>query len=156
MTERSKVIQQVRTALRQMGGGIGRLNGAVGSVVNLKGTDVEILDHIGRTGPVSPGDLATSMNIHPATMTGILDRLENGGWLIRERSVDDRRRVQLRAVRTRGPELVRLYAPMNSSVEQICADLTVEQLETVRDFLASVGEAATRALEDLRQSDGES
>jgi DNA-binding MarR family transcriptional regulator len=89
------------------------------------------------------------MQIHPATMTGILDRLERGGWVLRERAPDDRRRVFLKALRSRGPELVRLYAPMNNALDQICADLSAEQLRTVVDFLRSVSAAASEAATDL-------
>jgi DNA-binding MarR family transcriptional regulator len=153
MTERSSLIQQVRMALRTMGAGFGRLNDVVGSFVDLKGVEVEILDHIGRFGPVSPGHLAETMHIHPATMTGILDRLEEGGWVTRERAPDDRRKVHLKALRSRGPELVQLYAPMNESVSRICADLSDEQLRTVVDFLKSISAAAADAANQLKTQD---
>lgn len=153
MSQKSSLIQQVRMALRTMGAGFGRLNDVVGSFVELKGVEVEILDHIGRFGPVSPGQLAETMHIHPATMTGILDRLEEGGWLTRERAPDDRRRVHLKALRSRGPELVKLYAPMNDSISRICADLSVEQLKTVVEFLESVSAAAAEAANHLKKSD---
>jgi DNA-binding MarR family transcriptional regulator len=149
MADRSALIQEVRLALRSMGAVLGRLNGAVGGAVELKGVDVELLDHIGRIGPVSPSELASALHIHPATLTGILDRLEAGGWIKRERSPDDRRRVSLRALRDRAPELVRLYSPMNKAIGRISADLTAEQLETIRDFLTAVGDAATMAADDV-------
>ena len=151
MSDRSALIQEVRFALRSMGAQLGRLNGTVGAEVELKAVDVELLDHIGRIGPVSPSELATTLHIHPATLTGILDRLESGGWVVRERSSEDRRKVSLKALRTRAPELVRLYAPMNTAIIKICADLTAEQLVAVRDFLRAIGEAATAAVDELRQ-----
>lgn len=149
MTEKAALIQQVKTMLRTVGPSLGRLNDVVGSKVDLKGGDIAVLDHIGRVGPVSPGELAASMQIHPATMTGILDRLEQGGWVIRERAPDDRRRVHLKALRSRGPELVRLYAPMNQALDRICADLGEEQLRTVLDFLRSVSVAAGEAASEV-------
>jgi DNA-binding MarR family transcriptional regulator len=132
-----------------MGTGLGRLNGTVAGLVDLKGGDVEILDHLGRVGPVSPGELATELHIHPATMTGILDRLEQGGWIVRDRDSPDRRKVQLKVVRSRAPELVKLYAPMNAALSEIAADFTLEQLEAIRDFLLKVGEAATDVIDEL-------
>ena len=44
-----------------------------------------ILELINRLGPLSPSALAKEAGLHPATLTGILDRLERGGWLHRER-----------------------------------------------------------------------
>jgi DNA-binding MarR family transcriptional regulator len=151
--DRPALVQDVRHALRSMGAQLARLNGAVGASVELKGLDVELLDHIGQVGPVTPSELAVGLHIHPATLTGILDRLEAGGWLARERSSDDRRKVSLRALRTRAPELVRLYAPMNSAITKACANLTAEQLVTVRDFLSAISDAAAAAVDDLRGDD---
>jgi hypothetical protein len=65
----------------------------------------------------------------------------------------DRRKVHLKALRSRGPELVRLYAPMNAALNRICADLSVEQLRTVVDFLRSVSIAATEAANELKRQD---
>jgi len=127
---------------------LGRLNDAVAGLIDLKGGDIELLDHLGRVGPASPGELAAQLHVHPATMTGILDRLERGGWIVRERESPDRRKVQLKAIRTRAPELVRLYAPMNSAIAKICASFTTEQLTAVRDFLVSIGSAAAAATEE--------
>ena len=144
----SALIREVQFALRAMGMRLGRLNDAVAGLVDLKGGDIELLDHVGRVGPISPGELAAQLHIHPATMTGILDRLEKGGWIVRERDSPDRRKVQLRAIRKRGPELVRLYAPMNSAIAKICSTFTTEQLTAIRDFLVSIGNAAAHATDE--------
>jgi DNA-binding MarR family transcriptional regulator len=145
------LIREVQFALRTMGMRLGRLNDAVAGLIELKGGDIELLDHVGRVGSVSPGELASQLHIHPATMTGILDRLEKGGWIVRERDSPDRRKVQLRAIRTRAPELVRLYAPMNSAIAKICATFTTEQLTAVRDFLVSIGGAAATATDEAEK-----
>ena len=150
-SSRQAVIRQVQMALRSMGGQLGRLNSSIAALLELRGGDIELLDHIGRVGPVSPGELADQLHIHPATMTGILDRLEKGGWIVRERDSPDRRKVQLRAVRTRGPELVKLYAPMNAALVKISSEFTADQLEAIRDFLIGVGEAASDAVDDLHE-----
>ena len=127
---------------------LGRLNDAVAGLVDLKGGDIELLDHVGRVGPVSPGELAAQLHVHPATMTGILDRLEKGGWVARERDSPDRRKVKVRAIRTRGTELVRLYAPMNTAISKLCASFTTEQLTAIRDFLVGISTAAAEATDE--------
>jgi DNA-binding MarR family transcriptional regulator len=48
---------------------------------------------IARHGPISPGTLAGRIGVHLATMTGILSRLEDDGWITRERADTDRRSV---------------------------------------------------------------
>jgi DNA-binding MarR family transcriptional regulator len=64
---------------------------------------------------------------------------------------DDRRKIRLQALRDRGSELVRLYAPMNRSLGEICADLTESELEVIRDFLRAAAAAGDDAAAELRQ-----
>jgi DNA-binding MarR family transcriptional regulator len=45
--------------------------------------------------PVRVSDLARSMYIHPATVVGILDRLELNGFVVRKRSQEDKRVVRV-------------------------------------------------------------
>jgi len=82
-------------------------------------------------------------------MTGILDRLERGGWVVRERDPSDRRAVVVRALRDRNAELVRLYAGMNSSMNEICAGYDDAELEVLADFLRRTVDAGREATEKL-------
>jgi DNA-binding MarR family transcriptional regulator len=139
---RRRLIAAIRASLREAITHLSLLNHQVGGKVELKGNDIECLDLIGRHGPLSPGDLGRRTGLHPATLTGILDRLERGGWITREPSPADRRSVQLRALPTRGAELLGLYAPMNSTMDGIFARYTKEQLETIEDFIRRTATAA--------------
>jgi DNA-binding MarR family transcriptional regulator len=142
---RRRLLVTLRTALREANTHLTFLNQQIGGLVELKGNDLECLDQIGRHGPISPGDLGRRTGLHPATLTGILDRLERGGWIIRERSSADRRSVQLRAVPDRGRELFGLYAPMNAVMDGIFDEYTEEQLEVIADFLRRTADAARAA-----------
>lgn len=142
---RRRLIVALRTALREANTHLTFLNQQIGGLVELKGNDIECLDQIGRHGPISPGDLGRRTGLHPATLTGILDRLERGGWIARERSPADRRSVQLRALPNRGAELFGLYAPMNSVMDDIFAGYQTEELEVIADFLRRTAEAAQAA-----------
>lgn len=82
-----------------------------------------------RTACATPSALARRAGLHPATLTGILDRLERGGWVVRERDPKDRRAVQIRAVRERNAELLGLFAGMNASLDQICGGYEQAELE---------------------------
>ena len=60
-------------------------------------------------GALSPTALARRAGIHPATMTGILDRLERGGWIVRDRGQADRRSVTIQIVKDRTAAVYRRY-----------------------------------------------
>src|SRR5689334_10828910 len=55
-----------------------------------------ILDHLDAAEPMSLADLAAHMGVTASTMSINVDRLERGGYVVRERAEDDRRRLQLR------------------------------------------------------------
>jgi len=55
-----------------------------------------VLDHLDDTEPTALFDLARHMGVTASTMSLTVDRLERGGWVKRERSKQDARRVELR------------------------------------------------------------
>ncbi|WP_255218442.1 MarR family transcriptional regulator [Nocardia abscessus] len=59
---------------------------------------------------MSPSALAKQAGLHPVTLTGILDRLERAGWIMRERATDDRRAVVIRSRPERLGEVYDLLA----------------------------------------------
>src|SRR5258708_17905433 len=110
----------IKQSLRELRMQLSMLNLHVGAHLDLKDVDLDCLDLIASHGPLSPSALARRAGLHPATMTGILDRLERGGWVSRARDPADRRAVVVRALRSRHAELMRLYSGMNTSTDDIC------------------------------------
>src|SRR5215471_19062609 len=55
-----------------------------------------VLDHLDDTEGTSLFDLARHMGVTASTMSLTVDRLQRGGWVSRERSAKDARRVELR------------------------------------------------------------
>ena len=146
---RRQATVEIRGALRELSVQLSLLNRKVGARLELKDVDLDCLDLVNLHGPLSPSALARLAGLHPATMTGILDRLERGGWVARERDPSDRRAVQIRALRDRNAELLGLFAGMNTSLEQICAGYAEADLELIADFLRRTTEAGRTATENL-------
>jgi DNA-binding MarR family transcriptional regulator len=136
-------------ALRDVAVQFGRLNQRVGLSLDLTGVDLESLDLIGRTGPTTPSAVAAALGVHPATMTGIVDRLERGGWVSREPDPADRRRVIVTALRTRAGELVRGYRPMSTAMHDLLGDYTEEQIDLLTEFLRNTAHAARQSIEHV-------
>ena len=149
--DRRRLHRAVKESLRDVGAQLTRLNHGVGVRLDLKASDLECLDIIGRNGPLSPTALARLAGQHPATLTGILDRLERGGWIHRERDPDDRRGVVVRPARDRLGEVLRLYSGMNSAMDQICAEYADHELELLAGFLSRTAEAGAAAAAKLAE-----
>jgi DNA-binding MarR family transcriptional regulator len=139
----------IKESLRELSVQLSLFNHQISAHFELRDTDLDCLEVIKRHGPLSPSALARRAGLHAATMTGILDRLERGGWIVRERDPVDRRAVVLRARRERNPELFRLYSGMNTSMDKLLTDYTVDELQVLSDFLQRTVEAGRVATEEL-------
>jgi DNA-binding MarR family transcriptional regulator len=139
----------MRESLRDLGTQLFLINHHVGGHLDLKSVDLQCLDLIDRFGPLSPSALARRAGLHPATMTGILDRLERGGWVARDRHPSDRRGVVVATLRDRIGELLHLYSGMNASLNQICAGYQDDELELIANFLRRTADAGRRAADEL-------
>jgi DNA-binding MarR family transcriptional regulator len=146
---RKRLTTAIKQSLRELRMHLSLLNLHVGSHLDLKDVDLDCLDLVASYGPLSPSALARRAGLHPATVTGILDRLERGGWVARERDPSDRRAVVVRALTGRTAELMRLYAGMNSALDQICAGYGDTELELVADFLGRTANAGRSATDEL-------
>jgi DNA-binding MarR family transcriptional regulator len=146
---RRRSVTAIKESMRELSIQLSLLNHHVGAHLDLKDIDLGCLDTIARHGPLTPSALARSAGLHPATMTGILDRLERGGWIARDRDPSDRRAVLVRALRDRNAEIFRLYAGMNASLDQILTTYTDEELDLLAKFLDRTTDAGREATDAL-------
>jgi DNA-binding MarR family transcriptional regulator len=142
----------VREALRDLSVQMSLLNQRISGRLDLKGTDLQCLDLIDRYGPLSPSALARRAGLHPATMTGVIDRLERGGWIVRERDPADRRGVVVQPLRDRRGDVLRLASGMNAAIARICAGYPDNDLELIVDFLRRAADAGRAAAAELDAS----
>ena len=143
----------IKESLRELSNQLALLNRRVSTQVELRDTDLDCLELVARHGPLSPSALARRAGLHPATMTGILDRLERGGWVSRDRDpgAADRRAVTIRIRRDRAAEIFRLYSGMNTLMDQILTGYSEAELELLAGFVRRTAEAGREATEQLAE-----
>jgi DNA-binding MarR family transcriptional regulator len=149
MRRRGPLQASIKDSLRDLGIQLSLLNHRVGARLDLRDVDLDCLNLIHRHGPISPSALARRAGLHPATMTGILDRLERGGWVERQRDPTDRRAVQVQALRGRNRELFDLLSGMNTAMDELLKRYDGDELELLADFLHRTITAGRDATEDL-------
>jgi DNA-binding MarR family transcriptional regulator len=150
---RRRLRHAVKDALRDVNLQLTLLNHQVSGHLELRDSDIECLALISRQGPLSPSALARRAGLHPATMTGVLDRLERGGWISRDRDPADRRGVLIRVRGGRAAEVLGLYSGMNTAMDQICADYPDAELELLARFLRRTADAGRAAAEELASAE---
>jgi DNA-binding MarR family transcriptional regulator len=146
---RRQRITEAKQSLRELRIELSVLNHRVGSQSEIKDVDFDCLDVITRYGPISPTTLARRIGVHAATMTGILDRLERGGWIVRDRDERDRRAVLVRGVPGKQRDVIELYRGMNSSLDEILDSYSDDQIDLVVDFLRRCTQAGQSATDQL-------
>lgn len=140
------VADALRNELRQLRIELSVGTRRVAAATGLNDSDLDVLDVLARYGAQSPTSLARRLGIHPATMTGVLTRLENAGWVVRRADVSDRRSVQVEP--SGFDRLTALYRDANERLDEIAAQLTPEAGEVILEYLgrvcAAVHEASIR------------
>ena len=91
----------------------------------LTGPQLWAIKIVAEAAPIKVSDLARRMYLHPATVVGILDRLEGRGLATRTRSTEDRRVVEIELT-AQGKNLV-------AQAPEVAQGLLVKGLETLPD-----------------------
>jgi DNA-binding MarR family transcriptional regulator len=85
-----------------------------------------ILQELSKNNEMPVGELAKAVSLGQATVTGILDRLENRGLIVRRKGDDDKRKVLTAATE----ECIKLIATTPSPLQQTF----VSQFEKLQDW----------------------
>lgn len=107
----------------------------------LAATEEKAIDLLERFGPLSAGELSEKSGLAPASVTGLIDRLEKKGFVRRVADADDGRKVRVELRRERLAELAPLFVDLVAELESLCAKYSVEELELITGFML---EAARR------------
>jgi hypothetical protein len=98
---------------------------------NLTGPQLTVIKMLEQIGDLSLSELSDRIRAQNSTVTGIIDRMEREGLVLRERSTEDRRVVHIRLT-PKGAELAR--------------DIPVEPMEILRRALSSLSASEARDL----------
>ncbi|MFD5429053.1 MarR family winged helix-turn-helix transcriptional regulator [Streptomyces sp. NPDC127084] len=102
--------------------------------------------------PVTAGDLAERAHVTSGAVTGILNRLERGGYVVRRPDPADRRRVRVVAVPAAEERVRAIYEPYYLRLVELFADYTPDEVAVIADWLSRTGALARSYLEESRQS----
>ena len=131
-----RLSSEIILALRQLYSTITINNRATITDLGLKDNDLAVLNALDQSGPLTPGELASITHTHLATMTGVLTRLENNGWVSKEYSSTDRRSL---TVKTLGSSrLAEHFEPINHNIIANFNSFNTQEQEAIIAFLHEV------------------
>jgi MarR family transcriptional regulator, organic hydroperoxide resistance regulator len=123
MKKKAVLIGDIVDNLRRVFQAVNEQSKKAEAITGLTGPQLWAIKTIAESAPIKVSDLARKIYLHPATVVGILDRLETRGVVTRIRSKNDRRVVKI-DLTDMGRELV-------SKAPQVAQGLLVEGLEVL-------------------------
>ena len=93
---RDRAITEIMQSLRRVIKSLQDYSQKVCTFFGVTGPQLWVLKTINESGSLSLGELSKRMYLHPSTLTGVVDRLEKKGYVLRDRNAVDRRVVKVR------------------------------------------------------------
>jgi DNA-binding transcriptional ArsR family regulator len=149
--ERRRLEGEFLLAMRRAGSIMQLLGQVSADRIGINATDLNCLNLVALTGHMTAGDLAKQTGLSTASITGVLDRLEEGGFVRRVRDPHDRRRVI--AELADGPglrEVGSTFGPVVKAWRATAADYSDDELLLLLEFQGKVEEIMRSQLARLR------
>jgi DNA-binding MarR family transcriptional regulator len=138
-------------ALRRAGSAMQLLGAASAERIGINVTDLNCLNILALAGSMTAGEIARRTGLTTASITGVLDRLEEAGFVRRERDSGDRRRVIVRLDPVRGlRDVAPVFAPVVEAWRAAAAAYTDEELSLILRFQRQLEQIMRDRLIELR------
>src|SRR5262249_37022564 len=149
--ERAELELAFATAMRRTGSLMQLMGQAAADRIGINSTDLNCLNILSFSGQMTAGDLAKATGLTTASITGVIDRLEEAGFVRRERDPHDRPRAVGRLARDKAKhEVASVFAPMLRDWREMAARYSDDELRLIVDFYARVEQVFRKHLIRLR------
>jgi DNA-binding MarR family transcriptional regulator len=139
-------------AIRKTGSLLQLMGTAAADRIGINATDLNCLNILSFKGQMTAGELARETGLTTASITGVVDRLEEAGYVRRERDPRDRRRVVIRLVLDRAMrDVASVFRPMMRDWQQMAARYSDDELRLIVDFYGRMEEVLRGHLTRLRE-----
>ncbi|MFI8291023.1 MarR family transcriptional regulator [Streptomyces sp. ms191] len=148
---RAEVIAALTAAGRDSSAASVAFHTAVAARQDLGATETKTLDLLERHGALTAKELAERSGLAPASVTGLVDRLERKGFVRRVKHPTDKRRVLVEPRPEKLAEIAPLFDDWAREVHELYEEFSTEELLVITRFLAG---STTRQREATRRLTG--
>ncbi len=114
-------------------------NEGVAKTLGMSSVDLQTFGVISRhEGPITPTEVAARTGLPASTTTRVLDRLEQGGYVVRRGAPGDRRKVLVEAVQAKAVEVAQHYAGKVEQIRELNAKRTAAEVAAVLSYLSEL------------------
>jgi DNA-binding MarR family transcriptional regulator len=147
---RADLVRALGEAMQQYQRSVQAFDDAVGRHLGLGPADLRCLDWLA-DGPKTAGELSRATGLRPAATTALIDRLEGQGLVRRRRPATDRRTVLVEMTELGHARTWEVYGPLVAAGQPMLDELSVDQLEFMRDYLVRIRDLTDEYRERLAQ-----
>ena len=149
--ERRLLAMAFAQGMRKTGSLFQLMGQAAADRIGINATDLNCLNILSFSGHMTAGELARATGLTTASITGVIDRLEEAGFVTRERDPQDRRRVVVQINLDRAmKDVAKVFAPMLGSWREMAARYSDDELRLIVDFYARMEQVFREHLVRLR------
>jgi DNA-binding transcriptional ArsR family regulator len=151
--ERAEMAMAFIAAIRKTGSLMHLMSQAAADRIGINATDLNCMNILSFSGQLTAGELARATGLTTASITGVVDRLEQAGFVRRERDATDRRRVVIhlnveRALGTVAP----VFGPMMGAWQRMAAEYSDDELRLIVEFYGQMEQIIREHLARLREA----
>jgi DNA-binding MarR family transcriptional regulator len=151
--EREQLTAAFGMAVRRTSSLMQLVSQAAADRIGINATDLNCLNILSFSGHMTAGELARATGLTTASITGVADRLEEAGFVRRERDASDRRRVVIRLVLDRAlSDIAPVFLPMIRALEQTAARYSDDELRLIVEFYGRIEQVFRDHLARLREA----
>lgn len=149
--KREELIQELITQFRYVSANSVMFSQVVADKVGLHSTDNECLDFLILNGPSTAGQLAKYTGLTTGAVTAMVDRLIKAGYVHREHSEEDRRKV---VIIPNEEKINREISPhsmlMGTALVNVCDEFSEDELTVIARFITKANTLATDVIAQTR------
>jgi DNA-binding MarR family transcriptional regulator len=150
--ERAQLAMAFIAAIRKTGSLMHLMSQAAADRIGINATDLNCLNILSFSGQLTAGELARATGLTTASITGVVDRLEQAGFVRRERDAADRRRVVIHLNTPHALGMIApVFGPMMGAWQRMAARYSDDDLQLIVEFYGQMEEIIREHLARLRQ-----
>jgi DNA-binding MarR family transcriptional regulator len=136
---RKEEVAQIADLLARLIGEAVLFNEGVAGALGVSAVDLQTFGVIARhDGAITPSEVSAQTGLPASTVTRVLDRLEQGGFITRSGVASDRRKIAVEVVESKAAEVAQHYAGKIAQLERLNARRTRAEVAAVVSYLSDL------------------
>ncbi|MDQ0680363.1 DNA-binding MarR family transcriptional regulator [Arthrobacter pascens] len=133
-TQRQDLLEAVYHSGRELSTAAVMFHTKLSELRGLSATEGKAIDILLRFGPLTAGEFGEHSGLAPASVTGLMQRLEAKGVARRVRHVEDKRKVLIELVGDQAAAAAPYFEDFMAGLAALLEGYSDEQLRTIADF----------------------